>query len=205
MEHLDLSSRVDQAVLGKALAQLHMATPSSAPARDGRFGFDCDNTIGGTPQRNTWSTAAGKAGWVQFFTEHRLMAQARMTRDSVIQRYTDTLAARMDSLFEDIDHISPALLHGDLWSGNIYTVDGQPCVIDPACYYGHAEAEWGMSWCAGFTSDMYAAYHAAGMPRAPLFQQRAKLYQLYHFLNHLNLFGDGYRGQCVALLEDLIK
>ncbi len=87
---------------------------------------------------------------------------------------------------------------------NICSVDGAPCVLDPACYYGHAEAEFGMSWCAGFTPAFWQAYHGT-MPRQPGFDARAKLYRLYHYLNHYNLFGDGYRGQCVEIMQELTK
>lgn len=205
MEYLDLQSRVDQARLGALLAQMHSSQPpSNSRAAAGHFGFDCDNTIGGTPQRNTWSESTGVMGWVQFFRDNRLVPQVRLTRDPVIQKYADKLIARLESLYEDLDDIAPALLHGDLWSGNIHSVDGTPCILDPACYYGHAEAEWGMSWCAGFTHDMFDAYHAV-LPRAPLFGKRAQLYRLYHYLNHLNLFGDGYRGNCISLLESLTR
>jgi protein-ribulosamine 3-kinase len=205
MEHVELQSRVDQAQLGVLLAAMHTAVPSSSMAAAGHFGFDCDNTIGGTPQRNSWSTETGVKGWIQFFTDNRLAPQVRLTRDSVIQAYADKLIARLDGLFSDLDDIKPALLHGDLWSGNVHgTEDGTPCILDPACYYGHAEAEWGMSWCAGFTQAMYDAYHTV-VPRPPLFSKRAELYRLYHYLNHLNLFGDGYRGNCIALLESLTR
>lgn len=205
MEYLELQTRVDQARLGALLAQLHRApAPAGSRAAAGHFGFDVDNTIGGTPQRNSWSQETGVRGWVAFYRDQRLVPQLRLTRDSAIQGLGDKLTSRLDALFSDLDDIQPALLHGDLWSGNIHSVDGMPCILDPACYYGHSEAEWGMSWCAGFTGEMFEAYHAV-VPSSPLFSQRAQLYRLYHYLNHLNLFGDGYRSNCISLLQSLTR
>ena len=205
MDYLDLQGRVDQARLGTQLAQMHQAAAASSRAAAGYFGFNCDNTIGGTPQVNSWSQETGVKGWVAFYRVQRLALQLRLTRDTAIQRLGDKLMTHhLDALFSDLDDIKPSLIHGDLWSGNIHSVDGTPCILDPACYYGHAEAEWGMSWCAGFTAEMFDAYHAI-VPRSPLFSQRAKLYQLYHYLNHQNLFGDGYRSSCIGLLESLTR
>jgi protein-ribulosamine 3-kinase len=206
LEYLELQARVDQARLGTLLGQMHLAAPApGSRAAAGHFGFDCDNTIGGTPQVNTWSQETGVKGWVAFYRDRRLLPQLRLTRDAAIQRLGDKLMSQhLEALFSDVDDIKPALLHGDLWSGNIHSVDRTPCILDPACYYGHAEAEWGMSWCAGFTAEMYDTYHAL-VPRSPLFSQRAQLYRLYHYLNHHNLFGDGYRSNCIALLESLTR
>ena len=94
------------------------------------------------------------------------------------------------------------MLHGDLWSGNVAAVGGEPCIFDPASYYGHHEAEFGMSWCAGFSGDFWDAYHAL-IPKAPGFEERQQLYLLYHYLNHYNLFGSGYYGQCESILRRL--
>ena len=217
MEYFDLQGRVDQARLGGLLAEMHQAVPAYGRAAAGYFGFDCNNTIGGTLQVNTWSQETGVNGWVAFYRDNRLAPQLKLTRDTGIQRLGDKLMTHhLDALFCDLDDIQPSLIHGDLWSGNIHSVDGTPCILDPACYYGHAEAEWGMSWCAGFTAEMFEAYHALvprgtleahSRPRArsPQFGQRAKLYQLYHYLTHLTLFGDGYRSSCMGLLESLTR
>ena len=91
----------------------------------------------------------------------------------------------MQALFEGIE-VKPATLHGDLWSGNMASVDGKPAVFDPAVYYGHDEAEFGMSWCAGFGSSFWDAYFQEN-PKQPGFDKRKDLYLCYHYLNHYNL------------------
>lgn len=81
-------------------------------------------------------------------------------------------------------------------------MDGQPAIFDPACYYGHHEAEWGMSWCAGFSTSFWKGYREL-IPKASKFDDRRDLYLLYHYLNHYNLFGSSYYSQCVQLLDSL--
>ncbi|OVA19802.1 Fructosamine/Ketosamine-3-kinase [Macleaya cordata] len=153
MEYIEFgSSRGDQSVLGKKLAEMHKASKSNKG-----FGFDVDNTIGSTPQINTWST-----DWVEFFAEHRLGYQLKLAReqygDSTIYEKGQRLIKNMGALFENVI-IEPCLLHGDLWSGNISSdKNGEPVILDPACYYGHNEAEFGMSWCAGFGGSFYNSY-----------------------------------------------
>ena len=100
--------------------------------------------------------------------------------------------------------VRPSILHGDLWSGNSASVGGEPCVFDPACYYGHHEAEFGMSWCAGFASSFWKGYRSL-IPEAPGFDERAQIYQLYHYLNHLVLFGGSYYGECERILSRLTR
>ena len=111
---------------------------------DGKFGFPVDNTIGGTPQPNTWT-----ADWVDFFREYRLLHQVNISGNKTLQQLAQPVADNLEVLFEGVE-VEPATLHGDLWSGNMASVDGEPAVFDPAVYYGHSEAEFGMSWCAGF-------------------------------------------------------
>ncbi|KXZ53452.1 hypothetical protein GPECTOR_7g1351 [Gonium pectorale] len=197
MEYLDMrAGRLSMEALGRRLAQMHLAVPKDGNAAAGRFGFPVDNTIGGTPQANGWSD-----DWVAFLRDRRLAPQLRLTGDSKLQRLGDKLCAKLDSYFEGIE-VRPSVLHGDLWSGNIGAVGDEPTIFDPATYYGHHEAEFGMSWCAGFSQDFWRAYHEL-IPRAPGFEQRADIYRLYHYLNHLNLFGDGYYSQCAAILQRL--
>ena len=225
MEHLQLGAGADQAALGRQLALMHsvramaarrnwqdvgltpcinkQAAPLCAEAAAGRFGFPVDNTIGGTPQRNAWSAAGGTAAWVDFFRDRRLLPQLALAREPALTRLGERLCAKLPALFEGLSgEIAPSILHGDLWSGNIAAVGGSPAVYDPASYYGHAEAEFGMSWCASFSHAFWAAYHAV-RPREPGFEQRAKLYQLYHYLNHYNLFGGAYYSTAAALLQQL--
>ena len=106
-------------------------------AQQGRFGFPVNNTIGGTPQRNSWSAASGTAGWIEFYRECRLRPQLALAREPTLQRAGDALCDRLPSLFDDLEaDITPAILHGDLWQGNIASAAGAPVVFDPASYYG---------------------------------------------------------------------
>lgn len=198
MEYLDFGGRGSQSELGTALAKMHAATPQDSKAAGGKFGFAVDNTIGGTHQSNGW-----KDDWVEFFREQRLRPQLILAGDSEMSRLGDVLIRNLDSLFQGTE-VRPCVLHGDLWSGNIGTVNGKPSVFDPAVYHGHSEAEFGMSWCAGFSSDFWRSYHEV-MPKAPGFEERAKLYRLYHYLNHFNLFGSGYRSSAMSELTSLVR
>eukprot|EP00877_Chromochloris_zofingiensis_P005149 jgi/Chrzof1/14635/Cz09g10080.t1 len=199
MEHLNLGGSCNQAELGRQLALMHLAEPADPTARSGKFGFPVDNTIGATPQPNGWMD-----NWVDFYREKRLRHQLQLAGDNRLHQLGIKLMDNLEVLFEDIkdDGIKPSVLHGDLWSGNIAAVDGQPCIYDPATYYGHHEAEFGMSWCAGFGDAFYREYHKL-IPKAPLFDKRRDLYLLYHYLNHYNLFGGGYYSTTLRLMEGL--
>ncbi|KAL6758181.1 Fructosamine/Ketosamine-3-kinase [Haematococcus lacustris] len=202
MEHLELEgegpgSAVHQEQLGRQLATMHMALPKDIEAAAGRFGFPVDNTIGGTAQHNAWTE-----DWVEFFREQRLAHMLRLLGDSRLSQLGQQLLPRLDHFFRDIT-VRPSVLHGDLWSGNIGRADGQPVVFDPATYYGHHEAEFGMSWCAGFTTAFWDAYWAV-LPKQPGWEERHQLYTLYHILNHAVLFGGGYAAQAQALMHSLI-
>ncbi|KAH7653662.1 Protein-ribulosamine 3-kinase protein [Dioscorea alata] len=199
MEYIEFGmSRGDQSVLGRKLGEMHKAGKSERG-----FGFDVDNTIGSTPQMNTWSS-----DWVEFFAEHRLGYQLKLALkkfgDSSIYEKGQRLMKNLRPLFEGVV-IEPCLLHGDLWSGNISTdKDGNPVILDPACYYGHNEAEFGMSWCAGFGGSFYNSYFEV-MPKQPGFETRRDLYMLYHYLNHYNLFGSGYRSSAMSIIDDYLR
>lgn len=197
-EFLNIGGRSSDEELGRRMAQMHLAAPLHEEARAGKFGFVVDNTIGGTPQPNPWTD-----DWVAFFRDHRLGHQLRLAGDAALTDAAGPVLERMGRLFEGVE-VRPSILHGDLWSGNISSSDGEPAIFDPACYYGHHEAEWGMSWCAGFTPAFWKGYREL-IPKDPGFDGRRDLYLLYHYLNHLNLFGSGYRGQCASLLGALGK
>ncbi|KAJ9680907.1 hypothetical protein PVL29_020036 [Vitis rotundifolia] len=199
MEFIEFGrSRGDQAVLGRKLAEMHKAGKSEKG-----FGFDVDNTIGSTPQINTWTS-----DWVKFYAEHRLGYQLKLALDqygdSTIYAKGEKLMKNLGRLFENVE-IEPCLLHGDLWSGNISSdKNGEPVILDPACYYGHNEAEFGMSWCAGFGGSFYNAYFEV-MPKQAGFEKRRDLYMLYHYLNHYNLFGSGYRSSAMSIIDDYLR
>ncbi len=171
--------------LGPALAALHRS-------RTAAYGLDHDNYIGATPQPNGWS-----ASWLAFFRERRLgfqldRAVSAGLLDQGRQRALTRLLDRLDRWIDD-RLVQPALLHGDLWSGNmIVGPDGAPALIDPAVSYGDREADLAFTALfGGFPERFYRAYQEA-WPLAPGWQERRDLYNLYHLLNHLNLFGPAY-------------
>ena len=176
---------------GRGLARLHLRTNE-------RFGFYHDNFIGSTPQNNTWT----QDGW-EFFAHHRLLFQAELAmRSGLLSREQVRRAERVAELLPELIPEQPAsLLHGDLWSGNAMTDSaGGPAIIDPAAYYGWAEADLAMTDLFGaFPDTFYRAYENV-RPLEPGYRRRYPLYNLYHLLNHLNLFGRGYHGQVVSIL-----
>ena len=198
MEHIDMSGRLDQREFGSLLGQMHLHEPLHEKAKDeGMFGFQVENTIGATPQPNEWMS-----DWCSFFRERRLWHQLQLAGDTKLLKLGEVALQRMDEVFHPINQeAKPCILHGDLWSGNV-TADkkGKPVIFDPACYYGHPEAEFGMSWCASFGDQFWGAYHDV-IPKEPGFSERLQLYMLYHYLNHLNLFGSSYYYSCENILR----
>lgn len=185
---------------GRRFARLHRETVHRAPEP---FGFPHDNYLGSTPQPNAWA-----ADWVEFFRERRLGHQLRLARergfsDAELDRLGERLLDRLGEWL-DLPEEPACLLHGDLWGGNYLSDDqGDPVLIDPAVYYGHREADLAMTELfGGFDSAFYDAYEAE-WPLPPGSPERRELYQLYHLLNHLNLFGRGYRARCVEVLRRL--
>ena len=182
---------------GRALSHMHRAD-TEAILSGGRFGLDRDNYIGAGFQINTPNTS-----WVDFFRECRLSVQLKKA-----ERYLDhsllSLADRLLSHLEErlIEPVSPALLHGDLWSGNFLVgTDGQAWLIDPAVYVGHPEADLAMTELFGrFHNDFYRAYQEE-QPLQPGYWDRRDLYNLYHLLNHLNLFGASYLSAVAGILR----
>ena len=168
-----------------------------------RFGWHRDNTIGATPQSNAWTD-----DWARFFAERRLGYQLDLALEQghsgqLIERGR-RLCAPLDALLLDHRPV-PSLLHGDLWGGN-WAADesGQPVVFDPAIYFGDREADLAMTRLfGGFGRAFYDAYQSA-WPLEAGADLRFDLYNLYHVLNHLNLFGGGYRGQAETLIEQLL-
>jgi fructosamine-3-kinase len=188
-------TRDTEAKLGEQLAVLHETT------RD-RFGWHRDNTIGLTPQRNDRSD-----DWVDFFRERRLGFQLRLAAENgftgSLQERGTRLLKRLPVFFENHGP-RPALLHGDLWGGNWGSCDGAPVIFDPAVYYGDPETDLAMTRLfGGFGLAFYDAY-AAHTPPASGSHARSHLYQLYHVLNHLNLFGSAYLGRAQELINKLL-
>lgn len=198
LEFIDLAgiaTASTHSALGRGLAELHRATS------DG-FGWLRDNTIGSTPQINTWC-----GDWVEFYREMRLGPQLRWAYDNGIGRETmsagEELMAGLDGLFAGYSP-QPSLLHGDLWGGNFAVGRaGEAVIFDPAPYFGDREADIAMTELfGGFDSMFYAAYRAA-WPLHSGYSTRKKLYNLYHILNHYNLFGT-YAVQARRMIDDLL-
>jgi fructosamine-3-kinase len=198
IEFLDLRGldRASGALLGRQLADLHRHVGE-------RFGFVEDNWIGGSPQANGW-----REEWPRFFVERRLRPQLQWARDKgtdkLLLEQGESLAERLAAFFVDY-HPKPSLLHGDLWGGNASALpDGTPVIFDPAVYYGDREADVAMSELfGGFPESFYAGYRAA-WPLDSGYETRKTLYNLYHVLNHYNLFGAGYLNQARRMTGRLL-
>ena len=183
--------------MGAALARLHAATAQA-------FGLERDNAIGATPQPN-----APSGRWLEFWRERRLRFQFELAaRNGYGGRLQDRGCRLLEALPALLEghRPQPSLLHGDLWAGNrAMLADGTPVVFDPAVYYGDREADLAMTRLfGGFGPDFYAAYERA-WPLAAGASARRDLYNLYHVLNHLNLFGGGYRTQAERMIEHLLS
>ncbi len=196
MEDMQLGGSGSGAQLGRELAELHRATQE-------RFGWFRDNTIGSTPQYNSEDH-----DWIVFWREQRLGAQLEMAvrkgAGGSLQRKGTELMENLQCFFSDYAPI-PSLLHGDLWSGNYaFRKDGAPVIFDPAVYYGDREADIAMTELfGGFGGDFYAAYNEA-WPLDAGYKVRKTFYNLYHILNHYNLFGGGYASQAAGMIDRLL-
>lgn len=198
LEYLPLGagSPTAMATLGRQLALLHRQTQPC-------FGWHRDNTLGSTPQPN------GRcADWCEFWRDRRLDFQLHLAATNgyggALQRLGEQLSAQLTGFFAGYSP-SPALLHGDLWGGNAgCTAAGEPVIFDPAVYYGDREADLAMTELfGGFSPRFYAAYRKV-LPLEEGYPQRRTLYNLYHILNHLNLFGGGYRAQAERMMGELL-
>jgi fructosamine-3-kinase len=182
--------------LGEGLAQQHRSL-----AR--RFGLGRDNFIGSTPQPNGWAD-----DWVTFLRERRLGFQLALAAGNGhggrLQQRGEKLLGALDVFFATYRPV-PSLLHGDLWGGNRGAdAAGQPVIYDPAVYHGDREADIAMTRLfGGFGPRFYAAYVAA-WPLDQAAGTRRDLYNLYHVLNHLNLFGGSYRAQAETMIDRLL-
>jgi protein-ribulosamine 3-kinase len=182
--------------LGSRLATLHKTT-------NAHFGLDHENYIGSLRQINTTSE-----NWIDFFVNQRLHVQLKMAvdsglADSRMMKSFETLYPKLASLLSEE---RPALLHGDLWSGNIITTSkGEPCLIDPAVYYGCREGDLAMTKLFGsFPTEFYQAYDQT-YPLLPGYDDRFELYNLYPLLVHLNLFGAQYKSPITGILGRFVK
>ena len=197
LEHLETasSSPGDDQALGRGLATIHKYSSE-------KFGFYNDNYCGSTPQNNSWTT-----NWVEFFRDNRL---GRLL--DLIQKDRPLSSSDMSIYHKLLDKIpqllpsesTPALIHGDLWSGNYMMTGKGPALIDPATYYADREMEMGiMTMFGGFSRRFYDAYNEVN--RLPSdWKKRNALYQLYHVLNHYYLFGGGYGSQAIHIAKSYV-
>lgn len=198
LEYIPLSRLTGRAWsrLGGQLAAVHRTTAE-------QFGWHRSNTIGSTPQCNDRMDS-----WIEFWRVRRLGYQLRLAAENglpaTVVRDGERLQDRLSGLFAGYEP-QPSLLHGDLWSGNVAADEnGQPVLFDPAVYYGDRETDIAMSELFGrFDRRFYEAYQAA-WPLAPGYELRRTLYNLYHILNHYNLFGGGYGGQAGVMIKQLL-
>ena len=180
--------------MGQNLARLHQVSLSD------RFGWHCNNTIGSTPQINTVSNS-----WADFFAHQRIGYQLRLAKErgGNFPDEDQVIPAISEILSQHQPH--PSLVHGDLWSGNAaITVDGEPVILDPATYWGDREVDLAMTELfGGFPAAFYRGYNDV-FPLDAGYQQRKTLYNLYHILNHFNLFGGGYASQANRMLQEIL-
>jgi len=196
LEYLQLCGQPDPQRFGTQLATLHRC---SAP----QFGFAQTTSLGGTPQPNAWQD-----DWCSFWSEQRLGYQLRRAREHGLP---DRLASASEYVIAALPRLlrdhrpAPSLLHGDLWAGNWSSdTDGNPVLFDPAVYYGDRETDLAMMELFGAPDPAFFAAYDAAWPREPGHARRRDLYQLYHVLNHWNLFGGGYAQQAEQLAYRLL-
>ena len=183
--------------LGQQLANLHAYSRKI-------HGFHQDNFIGRSPQKNHCN-----GNWKEFFWQRRLLPQWEMAVQRGIPKTTKLLWHKLEILWPAPlvgSSTQASLLHGDLWSGNVLVSNsGEPVVIDPAVYYGDPEADLSLTYIfGGFPTPFYNAYHEI-RPKSEGFARRQKVYQLYHLLNHFNLFGNSYMQSVESCLGEITR
>ncbi len=204
LEWIDLGGKSSSDALkemGRKLAHLHQWTPTKDYPGYHQFGWEINNTIGSTPQVNTWTE-----NWAEFWTQHRIGYQIKLAKrrggsfnqaEQLMEKIPDLLAEHQPK---------PSLVHGDLWGGNAsVTSDGEPVIFDPATYYGDREVDLAMTELfGGFSATFYQGYNEV-FPLNPGYERRKNLYNLYHILNHFNLFGGGYESQANRIIQQLVR
>jgi len=198
MEYISLAGHQPEAIvqLGRGLAAMHRYTAAA-------FGWQRDNTIGSTLQPNPRNP-----DWVNFYKQQRLGFQLMLAEQSGCHRKLlqkgEQLLADLDAFFTSYTP-EASLLHGDLWSGNYaISTSGKPVIFDPAVYFGDREADIAMTELfGGFPANFYSAYNEAYVLDSG-YSVRKTLYNLYHILNHYNLFGGGYIGQAEHMIDSLL-
>lgn len=203
LEYIELipSSNTSSTSLGELVAKLH-SIHKAPDNTTGPYGWYHNNFIGTTPQANHWS-----ANWATFFIENRLKPQIKSAGANGFSRHISPLVQGLLDATQTLlanHNPKPALLHGDLWAGNAgCNAIGQPVIFDPASYYGDKETDIAMTKLfGGFDTSFYQAYHQHH-PLIDGHEKRADIYNLYHLLNHLNLFGETYLAQVVRTIKNI--
>ncbi len=200
MPFYSITSRGDDAQRGRSLAKMHQHLRKEHKP----FGWFDDNFIGKTLQNNIWHT-----DWVSFYREQRLRPQLELSQLNGGSRKLFDLGLELleylDFWFQDY-RPQASLLHGDLWAGNsAFLDDGTPFIFDPASYFGDRETDIAMTELfGGYSADFYRGYNEV-YPLDKGYSQRRELYNLYHILNHFNLFGGHYAYQAQNIIENLIR
>ena len=197
MEYIELSNRPDPVRLARQLAAMHLCTQN-------QFGLAIDNTIGSTPQVNGYAD-----DWVCFWQQQRIGYQLSLAKcngyDNQLFDSGMRLNQRLGSFFQNYTPIA-SLLHGDLWSGNQGAdSSGSPVIYDPACYYGDHETDLAMMELFGSPGRRFFQAYDEVFPIDPGYQARRELYNLYHILNHANLFGGSYVMQAQRMITGLLS
>lgn len=204
LEWLNLGGKTNASAweeMGQKLALLHQWTPPQNYPGAQNFGWDINNTIGSTPQINTW-----EKNWVGFWQKHRIGYQLKLAkRQGGYFEQAEKLLETIPQLLANHDP-KPSLVHGDLWGGNAaVTAEGEPVIFDPATYFGDREVDLAMTELfGGFPAIFYQAYHQV-FPLNSGYEHRKKLYNLYHILNHFNLFGGSYAAQANQMIRDILR
>ncbi|CAK8684794.1 ketosamine-3-kinase-like isoform X2 [Clavelina lepadiformis] len=207
--------RKQAASFGKQLAQLHLYNDKLrvhvAKTRSfvgesteyvDKFGFDVTTSCGFIPMNNEW-----EADWLTFFARNRLKPQIDMIVSTYHNRDMLTLWPELERILPNVFpknlNISPSLLHGDIWGNNVGEVSNEPCLFDPASFYGHSEFDLAlMHLIGGFPAEFYEAYHNL-MTKQPGLENRLKAYMLFYLLNRWNHYGSGYKASSIALMKEI--
>jgi len=197
LEYLPLQGRADLSRLARQLAAMHQCSAA-------QYGWDIDNTIGLTPQTNTPSI-----DWVSFWSDRRLGPQLALAaangHGGELQDLGERLLSDFPVLFETYTPTA-SMLHGDLWAGNCGALtDGEPVLFDPALYYGDRETDLAMTCLFGGFGDAFHSTYQSIWPLQAGYTTRRTFYNIYHVLNHLNLFGGGYGDQAIAMIKRVLS
>ncbi len=200
LEYIAMNRQGDEGLFANALAQLHSINHAE-------FGFQADNYIGATAQKNRWMSQ-----WGDFFVERRLEPQFQWLHKRLASAIPNHLRQQQQPLLEKCRQIlnihapQPCLVHGDLWQGNFsFSKKGKPIIYDPACYFGDREVDLAMLEMFGQPSEHFYHSYYQIQSKQPQSKVRKEIYNLYHWLNHANLFGQSYLSQVSSTVNRIMS